>query len=98
MGLETEGEGRAVASEQPAGNARTLAGPAGGQAPVFVGLIFVSSKFVSDHRFLLQVVHTKKGSSFLAPAGCSLELFRKLDSVVWLFFFLPRPPSSTVVP
>lgn len=48
----------------------------GAQAPVFVVTCFLASnKFACDRRFLLQAVHTKKGSSFFTLSGCSLELF-----------------------
>ena len=40
--------------------------------PLCVG---ASNKFACDRRFLLQAVHTKKGSSFFTLSGCSLELF-----------------------
>lgn len=72
-------------------NEGSLAGPASDQAPEFVVLVFVSNKFSCDHRFLLQVVHTKKGSLSFTPAGCSLELFQKRDfsSLAVVVFCLP---------
>lgn len=71
-----DGLKRSVASQPPAGNARTpLRVPLALRLLCLLFCFLASNKFACDRRFLLQAVHTKKGSSFFTLSGCSLELF-----------------------